>query len=124
MGTWCRGPTALRWTGCRHLRILWKKLQRRIIHQLKREAVTGIAAYLEVDLFLNKRQASQNLSISISFLEKLMAEEALPFYRVKKKVLFRKHEIDQWIEQYWAQGESQDLKELADDAYRTVLEKQ
>jgi len=28
---------------------------------------------------------------------------------------------DQWIEQYWEQGESQDLKKLADEAVRKVL---
>ena len=50
-----------------------------------------------------------------------MAEEALPFFRVKRKVLFRKHEIDSWMEQYWEQGESQDLKKLADEAVRKVL---
>ena len=120
----CRGLTAQQWTDCRHLRILWRKLQRRIIHQLKREAVTEIAAYLEVDLYLSKKQAADYLSISLSFIERLMAEEALPFYRVKRKILLRKHEIDQWIERYWERGESQDLKKLADEAVRKVLEKE
>jgi len=72
-------------------------------------------------LYLSKKQASQYLSVSLSFLDELMAEEALPFFRVKRKVLFRKHEIDSWMEQYWEQGESQDLKKLADEAVRKVL---
>ena len=52
-----------------------------------------------------------------------MTEEALPFYRVKKKILFRKHEIDSWMEQYWEQGESLDVKRIADEAVRKVLGK-
>ena len=96
---------------------LTKREQEKIQH----ETLNELLATLDVDVFLSKKQASQYLSISISFLEKLMAEEGLPFYRVKKKVLFRKHEIDRWIEQYWEQGESQDLKQLADEAVRKVL---
>ncbi len=96
---------------------LTKREQEKIQH----ETLNELLATLDVDVFLSKKQASQYLSISISFLEKLMAEEGLPFYRVKKKVLFRKHEIDGWIEQYWEQGESQDLKQLADEAVRKVL---
>ncbi len=98
---------------------LTKREQEKIQH----ETLNELLATLDVDVFLSKKQASQYLSISISFLEKLMAEEGLPFYRVKKKVLFRKHEIDRWIEQYWEQGESQDLKKLADEAVRKVLGK-
>ena len=49
-----------------------------------------------------------------------MADEALPFYRLKKKVLFRKHEIERWIEQYWELAESQYLKRIADEAVRKV----
>ncbi len=77
-----------------------------------------------MDLYLSKKQAADYLSISLSFIERLMAEEALPFYRVKRKILLRKHEIDQWIERYWERGESQDLKKLADEAVRKVLEKE
>ena len=96
---------------------LTKREQEKIQH----ETLNELLATLDVDVFLSKKQASQYLSISISFLERLMAEEGLPFYRVKKKVLFRKHEIDRWIEQYWEQGESQDLKKIADEAVRKVL---
>ena len=96
---------------------LTKREQEKIQH----ETLNELLATLDVDVFLSKKQASQYLSVSISFLERLMAEEGLPFYRVKKKVLFRKHEIDRWIEQYWEQGESQDLKQLADEAVRKVL---
>jgi len=99
-------------------------LSEKELRQLQHETLNELLATLDVDVFLSKRQASQYLSISISFLEKLMAEEALPYYRVKKKVLFRKHEIDRWIEQYWEQGESQDLKKIADEAVRKVLEKE
>jgi len=96
---------------------LTKREQEKIQH----ETLNELLAVLDVDVFLSKRQAAAYLSVSISFLEKLMAEEGLPFYRVKKKVLFRKHEIEGWIEQYWEQGESQDLKKLADEAVRKVL---
>ena len=96
---------------------LTKREQEKIQH----ETLNELLATLDVDVFLSKKQTSQYLSISLSFLEKLMAEEGLPFYRVKKKILFRKHEIDRWIGQYWEQGESQDLKQLADEAVRKVL---
>ncbi len=96
---------------------LTKREQEKIQH----ETLNELLATLDVDVFLSKKQASQYLSISISFLETLMAEDSLPYYRIRKKILFRKHEIDRWIEQYWEQGESQDLKKIADEAVRKVL---
>ena len=96
-------------------------LTKREQDKIRHETLNELLSVLDVNCFLSKRQAACYLSISVSFLERLMSEEALPYYRVKQKVLFRKHEIDQWIEQFWQQGDSQDLKQLADEALRTVL---
>ena len=96
-------------------------LTKREQEKLRHENLNELLAVLDVDVYLNKNQAAVYLSISVSFLETLMAEDGLPFYRIRKKILFRKHEIDQWSKQFWEQGESQDIRQLADEALRTVL---
>jgi len=96
-------------------------LTKREQEKLQHENLNELLAVLNVDVYLNKKQAAVYLSSSVSFLETLMAEDGLPFYRIRKKILFRKSEIDRWSKQYSERGESVDLKKLADEALRKVL---
>jgi len=54
-------------------------------------------------------------------IEKFVREGEIPHFRLGKKLLFRKNEIDDWLEQYRVNQEDQDLKKIADEAVRKVL---
>jgi excisionase family DNA binding protein len=48
--------------------------------------------------FLTKKDLETYLSISHGTVSKLMATRQIPFIKVGKKVLFRKADVDRWIE--------------------------
>lgn len=48
--------------------------------------------------FLTKKELGEYLSISHGTVDKLMATKQIPFIKVGKKVLFRKADVDRWIE--------------------------
>jgi len=50
------------------------------------------------DRLLSKKQAAEYLNISIGTLEKLMREKELPYIKLERKVLFRKSDIDKFLE--------------------------
>jgi excisionase family DNA binding protein len=48
--------------------------------------------------FLTKKELEQYLRISHGTVDKLMKTRQIPFIKVGKKVLFRKADVDRWIE--------------------------
>ena len=50
------------------------------------------------DRLLSKKQAAEYLNISIGTLEKLMREKELLYIKLERKVLFRKSDIDKFLE--------------------------
>jgi excisionase family DNA binding protein len=48
--------------------------------------------------FLTKKELGEYLSISHGTVDKLMATKQIPFIKVGKKVLFRKADVDRWVE--------------------------
>lgn len=48
--------------------------------------------------FLTKAEVMEYLRISRGTLDKLMQRRDIPFVKLEKKVLFRKRDIDVWIE--------------------------
>jgi NitT/TauT family transport system substrate-binding protein len=49
---------------------------------------------------LTKRELMEYLRISKGTLDKLMKRRDLPFLKLGKRVLFRRQEIDAWLEKY------------------------
>ncbi len=82
-------------------------------------SVAEVLLYLAQDRYLDKREAASYTSLSIRNLEARLAE--IPHYRVGKKILFKKSELDHWMESH-REGGSHDLDKIADDAVKTLRE--
>jgi excisionase family DNA binding protein len=48
--------------------------------------------------FFTKRELMEYLRISRGTVDKFMRHQGLPYIKLGKKVLFRKSDIDRWIE--------------------------
>jgi len=81
-------------------------------------SVREILAYLDQDRYLSLAQASEYLGISTRTLRD---RDDLPRYRVGKKILlFKKSELDTWLEQY-REGGKDELDELVNETLAKVL---
>jgi excisionase family DNA binding protein len=81
--------------------------------------VTEILAYLAQDRYLSKKEAAKYLALSIRTLDSRLHE--IPHFRVGKKRLFKKSELDEWIEHYRERPQKIDLRALLDDSVRQAL---
>ncbi len=81
-----------------------------------REVLEEIA---DRDRYLPKLDASAYLGMSVSNIEKRLA--SIPHFRVGAKVMFRKSELDRWMEKHREKPADLDLDRLADEAVRAVL---
>ena len=63
------------------------------------------------DHYMNKAKASRYTGLSVRNIEQRLDE--IPHFRVGRKLLFKRSELDEWMEQH---RESVDLKHLADEA--------
>ncbi len=79
-----------------------------------------ILAHVDRDRYLDKRQAAEYTSLSIRNLESRLGE--IPHFRIGKKVVFKKSELDHWIEEY-REGRSHNLDRIADEAIESLMEK-
>ena len=62
-------------------------------------SVREILAYVEADRFLDLRETSKYLSLSVRMIRDLLPE--IPHFRLGfRKLLFRKSELDGWMLQY------------------------
>lgn len=52
----------------------------------------------KIERFLSKKQIAEILSISVSFVNKLMAEEGLPYLKLGNCVRFRTSEVMAFLE--------------------------
>ena len=80
---------------------------------------TEILAYLEKDHYLSKKEAAKYLALSIRTLDTRLHE--IPHFRVGKKRLFKKSELDEWMEHYRERSQKIDLRALLDDSVRQAL---
>ena len=78
-----------------------------------------ILSYVDQDRYLDKRAAAAYTSLSIRNLESRLDE--IPHFRVGNKVLFKKSELDRWMETY-REGGTQNLDQLADEAIASLME--
>ncbi len=86
-------------------------------------SVREILSYLAQaqDCYLDKRHAAGYLSISVRNLEDRLKE--IPHFRLGAKTLFRKSEIDRYMEQHRENPEAIDLERLANEVVMEVLAK-
>jgi excisionase family DNA binding protein len=77
-------------------------------------SVSEILAYMEQDRYLSKKDAANYLGLSVRGMSKHLA--AMSCYRIGKKLLFRKSELDDWMEQFKEEPRKLDLRRLLDDA--------
>jgi len=80
-------------------------------------SVQEILAYVDRDRYLDKRQAAAYTSLSTRTLESRLGD--IPHFLVGKKILFKKSELDQWIERF-REGNSHDLNRIADEAIESL----
>jgi len=46
---------------------------------------------------ISKGEVARLLDVSVSFIEKLMAEEGLPYFKIGRSVRFRLGEVEEWL---------------------------
>jgi len=80
-------------------------------------SVQEVLLYFSQDRYMNKREAAAYTSLSTRNLEARLPE--IPHYRVGRKVLFKKSELDRWIEQF-REGGAQNLDRIADEAIESI----
>ncbi len=80
-------------------------------------SVQEVIAYIDRDRYLDKREAAAYLCLSLRNFESRLDE--LPRYRVGSKLLFKKSELDRWMEQY-REGDSRNLDLIADEAVKAL----
>ncbi len=80
-------------------------------------SVKEILGYLAQDRYMGKREAAEYTSLSIRTLESRLGE--IPHFLVGKKILFKKSELDQWIERF-REGDSHNLDRIADEAIESL----
>jgi excisionase family DNA binding protein len=80
--------------------------------------VYEVLRYLRGDYYMGKKEAAEYLAISVSNLEKRLHE--VPHFRLGKKVLFKKSELDRWMEQHRENSDSLNLRRLADEAMEAL----
>ena len=80
-------------------------------------SVQEVLLYFSQDRYMNKREAATYISLSTRNLEARLPE--IPHYRVGKKILFKKSEIDKWMETY-REGGTQNLDRIADEVIESI----
>ena len=80
-------------------------------------SVQEILAYVDRDRYMDKREAAAYTSLSLRNLEARLPE--IPHFRVGKKLLFKKSELDRWLEQV-REGGAQNLERIADEALESI----
>ena len=97
--------------------------KRTLIHQKRiletSVSVREILAYLETDRFLDLKETSRYLSLSVRMIRDLLDE--IPHFRIgSKKLLFKKSELDTWMLGH-REGGSPELDQLVNDAVTDLL---
>ena len=69
------------------------------------------------DGYLSKTEASAYLGIAIRTIDKRLYE--IPHFKVGRRILFKKSELDEWMERY--RECNIDISKLADDVVKDVL---
>ena len=73
-----------------------------------------ILAYIEQDRYLSLRRAVNYLCLSERKIRQMLRE--IPHFRIGSKLLFRKSELDRWMEQHREDTEELDIRAIAEKA--------
>jgi excisionase family DNA binding protein len=74
--------------------------------------------YVRGDCHLDLKDAAGYVGLSERTLWKLLPE--IPHFKVGRKLLFRRSELDRWLERYRERASVDDLDRIAVDALRAV----
>jgi excisionase family DNA binding protein len=78
-----------------------------------------VLEYLREDRYLDKGEAAKYLGVGLRTFESWM--DRLPKYRPGGKALFRKSELDEFMQRHLEAPADVDLEKLADDAVAAVM---
>ena len=81
-------------------------------------SVQEVLLHFDRDRYMDKQEAATYTSLSTRTLEGRLGE--IPHFRVGRKVLFKKSELDSWLEQF-REGGAQNLDRIADEAIESVM---
>ena len=84
-------------------------------------SVLEILNYIDSDRFLTLRDTSKYLSLCDKTIRSRLSE--IPHYRYGRQLLFRKSELDQWMQQWRADNDS-DLLEKAFEIADSMIDSQ
>ena len=80
-------------------------------------SVQEVLLHFDRDRYMDKREAAEYTSLSVRNLEARLPE--IPHFRVGQKILFKKSEVDRWMETY-REGGAQNLDRIADEAIESI----
>jgi len=80
-------------------------------------SVQEVLLYFSQDRYLDKKEAAAYTSLSTRNLEARLPE--IPHFRVGQKILFKKSELDRWMETC-REGDSRNLDLIADEAIKAL----
>jgi excisionase family DNA binding protein len=81
--------------------------------------VNEILAYLSHDRYLSLSETIRYIGLSERTIRDRLSE--IPHFRIGKKLLFRKSELDTWLLKYRERSDEIDLGRLADEALKGLL---
>ncbi len=82
-------------------------------------SVQEVLLHFDRDRYMDKREAAAYTSLSVRNLEARLPE--IPHFRVGQKILFKKSEVDRWMETY-REGGTRNLDRIADEAIESLKE--
>jgi len=82
-------------------------------------SVRDILKYFDRDRYLSLSDSVEYLCLSECTVRGLLPE--IPHFRVGKKLLFKKSELDQWMEHFREDPGDPDVKEIADEIVERLL---
>jgi len=80
-------------------------------------SIQEVLLYFDRDRYMDKRETAEYTSLSTRTLEGRLDE--IPHFRVGKKILFKKSELDRWMETYRESG-TRNLDRIADEAIESL----
>jgi len=80
-------------------------------------SVKEVLLHFSQDRYMDKREAASYTSLSIRNLEARLNE--IPHFRVGQKILFKKSELDQWMEAHRESG-GDSLGSIADEVLESL----
>ncbi len=85
---------------------------------LGKVSVQDVLAYVQSDRYMTLAQTLEYLPLSERNIRKRLRE--IPHYRVGKRLLFKKSELDVWIQGYREEAEELDIRALAEQALEKI----